>query len=254
MICLLRWLEITEQGQVCTVSKYTTEVRYICESYSGLEESVGYKHVEEVLDASWEKIFDFDFPIFDENYKPLLCKKILLHYYTREIGFETVGLWQLKLRTKMNEIMPKFNALYKALMDESYEIKINPLNFVDYYKAHSGGNNGEHSTQTVNGGRGKSKAHNVNKYNDTPQGRLADVEQGYYLTSASVDDNSSENTYGSGSNVEHAYEDFNNFLEHVFGKMPGESYAKVINDWANNFRDVDMMIINSLNDLFMLVW
>ena len=101
------------------MSKYTTEVRYICESFAGLEESKGYKSVDAILDESWDKVFDFDFPIFDENYKPILCKKILLHYYTREIGFETVGLWQLKLKSRMIEIMPKFNALYKALMDEA---------------------------------------------------------------------------------------------------------------------------------------
>lgn len=236
------------------MSKYTTEVRYICESFAGLEESKGYKGVDAILDESWAKVFDFDFPIFDEGYKAILCKKILLHYYTREIGFETVGLWQLKLKSRMIEIMPKFNALYKALMDEAYEIKINPLNFVDYYRAHTGDHSGGNATQSISGSKGKSKAHNVNKYNDTPQGRLTDVENGDYLTSANVDDNSYENITGSGSQSEHNYEGFDNFLEHVFGKMPGESYAKVVNDWANNFQDVDVLIINSLKDLFMLVW
>ena len=86
------------------MSTYTTEVRYICENYAGEKESVGYDNVQNVLNRSWDKVFDFDFPIFDEEYKPVLCKKILKHYYTREICEETVGLWKLRLDARMNEI------------------------------------------------------------------------------------------------------------------------------------------------------
>ena len=73
------------------MSKYTTEVRYICENYAQLNASVGYNSVQSVLDNSWDKVFDFDFPIFDENYREPLCKKILKHFYTREICEETVS-------------------------------------------------------------------------------------------------------------------------------------------------------------------
>ena len=118
------------------MSKYTTEVRYICEVYSGLSESVGYDKIDEVLNDSWDKVFDFDFPIFDDNYRKALCIKILKHFYTREIGEETVGLWKLRLNTRMNEIMPYYNQLY-----ESETLKINPLYTFNYQKTHkdSGG-------------------------------------------------------------------------------------------------------------------
>lgn len=104
------------------MSKYTTEVRYICENYAHKSESEGYNSVQNILDNSWDKVFDFDFPIFDDSYKPVLCKKILKHYYTREICEETVGLWKLRLDSRMNEIMPYFNKLY-----DSELISIAPL-------------------------------------------------------------------------------------------------------------------------------
>ena len=104
------------------MSKYTTEVRYICENYAHKSESEGYNSVQSILDNSWDKVFDFDFPIFDDSYKPVLCKKILKHYYTREICEETVGLWKLRLDSRMNEIMPYFNKLY-----DSELISIAPL-------------------------------------------------------------------------------------------------------------------------------
>ena len=85
------------------MSKYTTEVRFICENLAGLTESKGCNDVDDILDDSWDKIFG-NFPIFDEEYREGLCKKILKHFYTREIGYETVGLWKLKLNTKMQEL------------------------------------------------------------------------------------------------------------------------------------------------------
>ena len=104
------------------MSKYTTELRFICETEAGLTESVGYNSIQNVLDDSYQKIFSFDYPIFDTAYKPILEKKILKHFYTREICEETYGLWKLRLDAKMNEIMPYYNQLY-----ESELLEFNPL-------------------------------------------------------------------------------------------------------------------------------
>ena len=93
------------------MSHYTTTVRAICETAAGLTSDVGYADVTQVLNASWDKIFE-DFPIFEEAHREILCKKILRHYYMDEIAFETAGLWKLELNTKMQEIMPKYNELY----------------------------------------------------------------------------------------------------------------------------------------------
>lgn len=93
------------------MSHYTTTVRAICETEAGLTSDVGYDDVAQVLNASWDKIFE-TFPIFEEAHREILCKKILRHYYMDEIAFETVGLWKLSLNTKMQEIMPKYNELY----------------------------------------------------------------------------------------------------------------------------------------------
>lgn len=104
------------------MSKYTTEVRFICEQQAGLEDSKGYNDVGNIIASARTHIFDFTYPIFDNNYKPALETKILMHYYTREISEETYGLWKLRLRTRLNEIMPYYNKLY-----ESELIEFNPL-------------------------------------------------------------------------------------------------------------------------------
>ena len=119
------------------MSKYTTEVRFICESYAGLDESMDYDKVEEVIENSYQKIFKSDsIPMFKgetEAHRSGLLKKILLHYYTREIGYETVGLWKLKLNQKLMEIMPYYNQLY-----ESELIQFDPMKNVNATKTHEG--------------------------------------------------------------------------------------------------------------------
>lgn len=97
------------------MSNYTTQLRNICESFAGdVTASSPARKVDAVLDASHSKIFDFEYPIFDETYKEHLEKKILRHFYFREIGCETYGQWQVQLDAKMNEIMPYYNQLYAS--------------------------------------------------------------------------------------------------------------------------------------------
>ena len=129
------------------MSKYTTEVRFICETEAGYTESKGFNSIDNILDIAAPKIFNFDFPIFDENYRLPLEKKILRHYYTREISEETVGLWKLRLQDRLCMIMPYYNKLY-----ESELLEFNPLYDVDYTRQHTGESEGnEDRTQDVTG-------------------------------------------------------------------------------------------------------
>lgn len=112
------------------MSKYTTEVRFICETASGLRNSEGYNSVNDILTKAIPYVFDFEFPIFDENYRSVLERKILKHFYTREIGEETVGLWKLRLDTRLNEIMPYYNKLY-----ESELINFDPMIDTNYTRS-----------------------------------------------------------------------------------------------------------------------
>lgn len=119
------------------MSDYTTQIRFICESKSGLTESVGFSGIMEAIENSVDDIFNFNWPIFDEAYRVPLEIKILRHFYTREIGEETFGLWQLRLCDRLNVIMPYYNQLYKSEL-----IKFNPMYDVDLTTEHSRANDG----------------------------------------------------------------------------------------------------------------
>lgn len=197
------------------MSKYTTEVRFICENNAGLVDSEGYKSINQIITDAIPKIFDFEFPIFDETYRSVLERKILKHYYTREICAETVGLWKHYLDMRLNEIMPYYNKLY-----ESELLAFNPFYDVDLTKDHTakGKSDTEHerndnetntltrtddltrtdaftrtdnlkSTSQDSGTQGESGS-DVNKndhwdmYSDTPQGAITNVRNESYLTNA----------------------------------------------------------------------
>lgn len=185
------------------MSKYTTEVRFICESKSGLEESKGASSVDEVIANSWSKIFTSKVSFFDEAYRSVLCQKILKHYYLREIGAETVGIWMLWMNTRLEEIMPYYNQLY-----ESAKIEFDPMHDVDLTRKHErnvDGTSKEEGTRTDNttgkrtltGNRdtdstGSSTRNTTSGsdetkrdlYSDTPQGAITGLANENYLTNA----------------------------------------------------------------------
>lgn len=292
------------------MAKYTTELRTICEEYAGYDKSVGYKNVDDVISKSRDKVFNFDFPIFDESYRPVLETKIIKHYYTREIGAETVGLWQLWLDTKLNEIMPYYNKLY-----ESELLEFNPFYDADYTKtgnrdadktgteedniSHDVERNGRGTvtndfdstttrtnnlTETTNMSNAP-KNETWEEFSDTPQGGLTGVRNLNYLTNARhiTEDGTGSSTTGTVSNTGTVQDvadstntetrntndteertidgtktyNLNNteeYLEHVVGKFPGNSYASLLNEYRKTFLNIDMMIIKDLRSLFIGLW
>ena len=218
------------------MSKYTTEVRFICEHYAGLDESTGFNNVHEVIETARPKVFDFDFPIFDEEYRSVIETKILKHYYTREIGAETVGLWKFWLETRLNEIMPYYNKLYETTL-----ISFNPLldtditttkdgalegaktdtqknnettnNNVDTTFHSEGSENNSNTSESETNVSGSDSSHtgttstnmtngtdvdnDWDMYSDTPQGGINGLDANTYLTNARH--NTKNNTNSSNS-------------------------------------------------------
>lgn len=223
------------------MSKYTTEVRYICETFSGLDESKGCFNINEIVQQSRSKIFSFDYPIFDETYRGVLETKILKHYYTREIGLETVGLWLHKLDVKMNEIMPYYNQLYNSCL-----LEFNPFYNTDLTT--------KRDIKTNEKGNSKDETNTKTKewelYSDTPQGSVKNLENETYLTNATKNTGDGNTLNKGETNVDNVQD----YLETVKGKVGGENYSSLLEQYRKTFLNIDMMIIDDLSDLFMNIW
>lgn len=226
------------------MSKYTTELRFICETESGLKESVGYNDIERIIGLAREKIFNFDYPIFDEQYRPTLETKILKHFYTREIGLETYGLWKLKLNTKLNEIMPFYNQLYKSQLLEFNPFYTKNLT-IDYNKKNKDDTQSDSSTGTNANSTG------WNLFSDTPQGSLQNIDNQTYLTNATKNMNNSSNNGTTNTKIGATGNE--DYLEHIVG-YEGKDASLMLLNYRKTFLNIDMQVINDLEDLFMGLW
>nr|DAE21698.1 MAG TPA: Lower collar protein [Podoviridae sp. ct3lO13] len=251
------------------MSKYTTEVRFVCESMSGLESSTGADKVDEVISKSWNKIFTSKVKMFDENYREVICSKILKHYYLREICSEVVGIWKLWMNERLEMILPYYNKLY-----ESARLKFDPLKDINYSRTYdktgSDVGTGSRNTEGSNSGTGEStqtktdKSKSTDKYADTPQGALDNVESGTYLTNARIvneDDSSSlkgtNKSNGSYSDSENSSSSMNStekYVESIAGKMGTASYSKMLNEYRSTLLNIDAMVVDEFSDLFMQLW
>lgn len=235
------------------MSKYTTQVRFICESKSGLSDSVGCDDVDKVIANSWNKIFSTTAPFFDENYRAVLCQKILKHYYLREICCETVGMWILWMNTRLEEIMPYYNQLY-----ESAKIKFNPMHDTDFTRTHNRTENEEATENRTNNtnGNSTSKVNGKELYSDTPQGSISGLEDNTYLTNATINENNGANTSTTNSKdtSENTVNTIEDYIETVKGKQGTESFSSLLLKFRETLLNIDMMVINDFNDLFFGLW
>lgn len=183
--------------------------------------------------------------IFDETYRDHLNGVIVDHYWNREIGLETIDMFQLNMRKKMNEIMPYYNKFYTSL-----QIEFDPLKTIDLSTI-SSGTNDQTSTNNANGQTDSSNnAQSRSVNSETPQTMLKG--SGDYATAA-ADANSVSST--TGTSTQNAATNSN---ETSTENVAVSGYQGVPSDLVVRYRDsilnVDIMVIAELEELFMQVW
>lgn len=189
-----------------------------------------------------------DYPIFDENYRAVLNKKILDHYLENEIGFETPALFKHFLNSTMNEIMPYYNTLYTKQVTLIDKLETN-VNLREEYRGNSSTQNTSQSTSSSAG-----QSNSKNLFQDTPQGSLdtTDLDNQSYATNVTFDkNNTSTNITDNSSNNGKGT---NDYIKTIVGNNGGRYSIDILNDIKNNLMNIDLMIINELNTLFMQIY
>lgn len=205
--------------------------------------------------------FDFqldEYPIFDENYRNTLNQNILYHYYENEIGFETAPLFRFYLKQKLNEIMPYYNELYKVqkkLIDEN--LLLNNVNITENLQG-TNTNNTSTSASSQSNSSNSGTSNNKNLFLDTPQGDeyKGTINDTNYATNVTFDNNSTNNTIqDTSSNSGTAnVSGTNAYIKTIIGNNGAKFNIDVLNDIKNKLMNIDLLIINELNDLFMQIF
>lgn len=202
------------------LAKYTMMIKDIVNSYY---EGTSMR-VDDKLDDTRSFIFDFNYPVIDVATKKRIEVAILKHYYYREIAFETIGEFKIKLNDRLNLIMGRYNALY-----EKQDLSLSP--YINSYLKEVGNNS---STSGVNN-------ENWQTTSDTPRGILTDLKEGKYSSLATYTTNT-DDTENSGN------------YERQVDSLSGMTYAEAFRNYYDNIISLDEELVNEFSDLFMVIW
>lgn len=204
------------------MAKYTTELRHVVEQAE--KDANGSYTPFEYTEASYKAVGLDAYPIFDESYRSSLNGKIIDHFYMREIGAETVGLFRLFVMRTMNEQMPYFNELY-----EKQAMLSDP--FTDYeHSADEKG--GDSKTSEWTSSTNETGSMEATETNDVTGSETGNVE-----TSENVDDTSDtvSGSKGSSTGSEHTV-----FSDTPMSMLTNQGSPSVENlDYATNATFVD---------------
>lgn len=240
------------------MASYTIELRNVCELYGREEVESWFKSYNLSDFLTPEQISQIE--KYDVWTKDKLAKKIVDHYYMREIGLETPYLFRHQAIVKMNEIMERY-----LLEIYSKFLEYDPLSSVDYEEKYTREINTESNSKGKSSGTSKSNSKNngsgLNVSSDTPQGQInkTNILNGSYAsqTNASETESNVQDETSTNSNAENSGD--SKTLETYTHSMKGDNGVIVTNQYlVREFRElainIDLEIIKDLSDLFMGVY
>ena len=177
--------------------------------------------------------------------KQKLARKIVDHYYMRESGFETIGLFKHYAKVTMQEIMEKYLPLiYSA------SIEYDPLVNVDYTETFEREATGTNEGNSTSNSTSNSSSLGVNS--DTPQGQISkqSILAGNYASSVAGSEN--ESSIGDETNTSSSFGNEENYTKRVKGNSGVSATAqKMVEQYRQNIIAIDSDIIKELSILFM---
>lgn len=228
------------------MAKYTIELRRVCELYTRAEVENWFKdyNIEDYLTpVQIEQITKFNVWSKDR-----LAKKIVDHYYMREIGFETPALFKHYAKVSMQEIMERqFPKIYSNFLE------YDPLSNVDFTEEYTreieGSSEGTSNSNSTNNASG----YNIN--NDTPQTRITkqDLDTGVYASQTNQSDTSSN--IEDETNAQSSSNTIERFTRHEEGDNGVIiTNQRLVKEYREIIVAIDEEIINELSKLFMGIY
>ena len=220
------------------MANFTTTLRSICESEPNKREDVegifkAYEISDYLTEAQIETLNKTTWT------KDKLAKKIVDHYYFREIGFETYGNFKYHAKALMEETMEEFLPLIY-----SRAIEYDPLVNVDYTETYEGSNTGSGSSNSSS----KNTSEGSSTHSDTPNVGLDNLKEGKYASDMTYNESESdiidETTQQSSGTQD--------YTKNVKGNSGVSATAqKMVEQFRENVNAYDREIIEKLNVLFM---
>ena len=191
-------------------------------------------------------LFDFNYPL-DNTLKADFEENFLTHYMFRRIGFETYMRFKIHLKDKLNQIMPKFNTMLS---------EFDNLDFLGTSEVHTRRLDDDrtgsytNTNSSSNQSSGSSSTTSDNRYSDTPENQLTDVQNGTYLTDYTYNTQTgSSSATASGTATVQNYSSDNIDVSETINIHRGDSTDEYIK-FQDKLMNIYSLIYKELDSLF----
>ena len=207
------------------MSKYTLEMRYL------------YK------DGKFD-LFDFPYNLYDNDLKPWFEEKFFQHFMFYEIGFDSVGMFKQRLMSRLNDIYPYCKQLYET------EIRSKDIDFMlnkDLKESY---------TRELTSNSNSNQESNVTSNSLSTAGQLtpsliANSEKIDKFMDTAQKDNGTSNSTSSGESNGNSKEEYTLISQ---GNIGITSSAELLDKWRQVLINIDLLIFDECNDLFMQIF
>ena len=207
------------------MSNYTLELRYL------------YK------DKKF-KLFDFPYNLYDNDLKPWFEEKFFQHFMFYEIGFDSVAMFKQRLMSKLNDIFPYYKQLYETeIACKNIDFMLNKDLKESYVRELTSNSNSSQESNAATSGLSTagqltpsliSNSQKIDKFMDTAQ-----------------KDESSSNSTATGESNGNSKEEYTLTSQ---GNIGITSSAELLDKWRQVLLNIDLMIFEECNDLFMQIF
>ena len=198
-------------------------------------------------------LFPKNFPFYtdSEDLRQNFLQKFYDEYMFREIGFETVERFKRSLLGKLNKIMPYYTQLYHTeLESKNINFMLNK-DLIETFEREVSGSSEVNSNSTTNA-TGTSTVNSNDIMYDTPNSRIDDITK--YPTQGSQGENNATSSSNATSSNNQTGENTQTEKTSLIskGNIGITSSAQLLKEWREVIINIDDMILNELEDLFML--
>lgn len=178
------------------------------------------------------RFFNFDYPLSDVISKESFEINLLNHYMMRRIGTETFTAFQINLNAKLNEIMPYYNMMFDSLEGNIFNITETTTK------------SGTDNSDTQNSLSNSASTISDQRYSDTPQNNLSNVQNGSYVTEYNYNTNTDSSTSTGTASNDREYQ------ETITKTRTPTNKIESLKEFQKEIKSIYSLIYDDLDDLF----
>ena len=207
------------------MSKYTLELRYLYE------------------DEKFN-LFDFPYNLYDNDLKPWFEEKFFQHFMFYEIGFDSVAVFKQRLMSKLNDIFPYYKQLYETeIRSKDIDFMLNKDLKESYVRELKSNTNSNQESNTTSNG--------LSTAGQLTPSLIANSEKIDKFMDTAQKDTGSSNAKATGESTGNSREEYTLSSQ---GNIGITSSAELLAKWREVLINIDLMIFEECNDLFMQIF